>query len=65
MGLRVLRKPDLQAKTGLKMSTVDLMERDEKFPQRIKLGRGRAVGWIESEIDSWIAARAAERIRGA
>ena len=36
------------------------LERDEKFPRRIKLGSGR-VGWSFQEIQDWIAARKAER----
>ena len=33
-------------------------ERAGKFPKRVQLG-GNSVGWIESEIDAWVAARAA------
>lgn len=61
--MRILRKPDLADKVKLKPATIDLMEAADQFPKRIKLGHGRAVGWIESEIDDWIAARVAERDR--
>jgi prophage regulatory protein len=30
------------------------------LPRRVKLGE-RAAGWIESELDEWLAARAAAR----
>jgi prophage regulatory protein len=63
--MRVLRKQDLGDKLKIKPSTIDLMEAAGEFPRRIKLGRGRAVGWIEGEVDDWIAARAAARTSAA
>ena len=36
------------------------LERDGRFPRRVKLGECR-VGWLESEIDAWIESRIAER----
>ncbi len=41
-------------------STVWRWERDGLFPKRIKLGP-HAVGWLESEVDAWIAKRAGNR----
>ena len=36
---------------------------DPTFPKPFKLSdKGRAVGWIESEIDAWIEKRAAVRV---
>lgn len=63
--MRILRRQDVVEKVKIKPSTIDLMERDGQFPKRIGLGRGRAVGWLESEVEDWIAARIAERDRGA
>ena len=51
---RILRLPAVLARTGLGRSTVYLWMGRGEFPQRHKLGV-RAVGWLESEIDSWIA----------
>jgi prophage regulatory protein len=31
-----------------------------EFPRRVKLGPNR-VGWVESEIESWISSKIAER----
>ena len=31
-----------------------------EFPRRVKLGANR-VGWVESEIESWISSKIAER----
>jgi len=58
--MRILRRHETRAKTGLSDGTIDLREARGEFPRRVRLGE-RAVGWLESEIDEWIAARAAER----
>ena len=39
------------------------LEKMGAFPKRIRLG-GNRVAWLLSEIENWIAARAAERERG-
>jgi prophage regulatory protein len=66
MDMRILRLPDVQAKTGLSRSTIYRMEADGQCPKRIKLGEhAHASGWIESEWDSWIAERIAARERAA
>ena len=36
------------------------LEKAGKFPKRLKLG-ARRVGWLLSEIEGWIAVRAAQR----
>jgi prophage regulatory protein len=32
------------------------LEAEKRFPQRIKIGN-RAVGWLESEVQAWLASR--------
>jgi prophage regulatory protein len=32
------------------------MQAEKRFPQRIKLS-GRAVGWLEREVQEWLAQR--------
>ena len=62
--MRILRKPEVIAKVGYSGMHISRLEKAGKFPARIKLnpeGNGNAVGWLESEIDEWIAARVAER----
>jgi prophage regulatory protein len=60
MAERILRLPEVKARTGIGRSTIyDAMARGE-FPQPMKLGL-RAVGWAESEIDAWLEARKARR----
>jgi len=53
---RILRLADVKDRTGLSRSTIYLNIANGLFPSLISLGR-RCVGWLESEIDSWIAAR--------
>lgn len=61
MGVRrVLRRKAVEEKTGLKHSAIYQKIMERTFPAPVKLGP-HAVGWIESEIDEWIANRIAER----
>jgi prophage regulatory protein len=57
--VRILRGPALLEKTGLKKSHQQKLESAGQFPRRIKLGE-RASGWLESEVDAWIAERVAQ-----
>ena len=52
----ILRLPLVKARTGLARSTIYLRISEHTFPKPIALG-ARAVGWISSEIDSWVASR--------
>lgn len=55
---KILRLRPMLSRTGLSRSMAyDLMAK-ERFPKPISLG-ARAVGWLESEIDAWIAQRIA------
>lgn len=49
----ILRLPTVKARTGLSRSTIYLRISEDRFPKPVSLG-GRAVGWIESEIQDWI-----------
>lgn len=66
---RILRLKRLKEKTGISGSTIynKLNPRskyyDETFPKPIRLGLG-AVGWLEAEVDGWVASRANSRIAG-
>ena len=55
-GQTILRLPDVKKRTGLSKSTIYERVSDGRFPRPIALGE-RSVGWIESEIDAWIAKR--------
>ena len=56
---RFLRLPEVMARTGLSRSTIYVRLEQGLFPRPVSLG-GRAVGWIDSEIDEWMSNRVAE-----
>jgi len=52
----ILRRREVQARTGLSRASIYLAMKEGRFPRPIKLGL-RAVGWVESEIEEWLAIR--------
>ena len=50
----ILRLPAVKARTGLSRSTIYLRVAEGKFPRPISLG-ARAVGWLDAEIEAWLA----------
>jgi prophage regulatory protein len=60
----ILRLPVVRQRTGLSRSTIYLRASEGTFPHPIKLG-ARASGWIEAEVDAWVARRIAETRQGA
>ncbi|GHU31440.1 transcriptional regulator [Betaproteobacteria bacterium] len=57
---RILRRPDVEAKTGFKRAHIYNLMKEGRFPKALRLGI-RAVGWDSLEIDQWIAERLNER----
>lgn len=57
--MNILRLPAVEARTGYKRPSIYRLEKEGKFPRRVKLGLGQggAVGWVENDISSWIEAR--------
>lgn len=53
MKITCIRLPVVKARTGLSRSTIYLRISEGRFPRAISLG-GRAVGWIETEIQEWL-----------
>lgn len=49
----ILRLPAVKSRTGLSRSTIYLRVSQGTFPRPVSLG-GRAVGWLEEEIQSWL-----------
>lgn len=49
----ILRLPAVKSRTGLSRSTIYLRISEDRFPKPVSLG-GRAVGWIEAEINEWL-----------
>ena len=57
--LTILRRKQVEARTGLSRSTIYARLREGgDFPKPIQLG-AQSVGWLESEIDAWLRERIA------
>lgn len=56
----ILRRKQVEARTGLSRSTIYDLMRDGHFPKPVSLG-SQAVGWVESEVGAWVEARIAAR----
>jgi prophage regulatory protein len=52
----ILRLPAVKASVGLSRSTIYLRIAEGTFPKPVSLG-GRAVGWLQAEIDAWMKQR--------
>lgn len=60
--LRILRMKDLIERTKLSRATLYvLMASDPTFPKKVKLS-ARSIGFLESEVDIWIATRVLARV---
>ncbi len=53
--LRILRRGEVEDRTGLSRSSIYNRIRQGTFPPSVSLG-GKAVGWPEAAVDSWIRA---------
>lgn len=56
MAHTILRLPAVKASTGLSRSSIYLRVAEGTFPKPVGLG-GRAVGWLEAEIQDWLRQR--------
>ena len=54
--VRILRLPEVINRVGLKRAAIYLYVERGQFPKQISLS-ARAVGWVEHEVDAWVAAR--------
>ncbi len=62
--LVILRRKQVEARTGLSRSSIYAAIKAGTFPAPVSLGE-KSVGWLQHEIDGWISARvAASRERG-
>lgn len=55
-GAQILRLPQVCRMTGLGRSMIYQLEAERRFPCRVRIG-ARAVGWVESEVQGWLAGR--------
>ncbi len=59
---RVLRRPEVEDKSGLCERQLRTLESEGRFPKRFLISEnGRAVGWSENEVDAWLAERIERR----
>ena len=54
---RILRRPEVEMRTGLSRSAIYALMAKQQFPAAIPL-TAKAVGWLESSVETWIADRA-------
>ncbi|ENU38553.1 MULTISPECIES: helix-turn-helix transcriptional regulator [Acinetobacter] len=55
---RLIRRKEVQTKTGLCTSSIYALMKKGDFPQSLQISI-RRVAWIESEVDQWISDRIA------
>ena len=67
--LTILRRKQVEARTGLSRSTIYAKMRhnpkrpseyDPTFPTPVSLGGAHSVGWLEHEVEGWLAAQVAK-----
>ena len=54
--IQILRLPEVCKATGLGRSMVYQLEAAQGFPARVRISE-RAVGWVEEEVQGWLAER--------
>jgi prophage regulatory protein len=57
--LRMLRLAQVIERTGLKKTKIYELQSEGRFPMRVKI-TAHAVGWIEHEVQAWLAGRVAK-----
>lgn len=58
--IRLIRFREVLALTGLSRSSMYRFIEENDFPAQVQLG-GRAVAWVESEVQDWIRKRVLSR----
>lgn len=54
--VQILRLPQVCKAAGLGRSMIYQLESERRFPWRVRIG-ARAVGWVEAEVQIWLAGR--------
>lgn len=54
--IRMMRRREVESITGLGRSAIYEKMAEGTFPKNVPLGL-RAVGWVSSEVESWVADR--------
>lgn len=58
--IRIIRLPEVCRMTGLGRAMIYRLQSRKSFPQSVKI-TDYAVGWFDSEVQTWLAQRAARR----
>ncbi|EGQ8119407.1 AlpA family transcriptional regulator [Vibrio cholerae] len=58
--IRLIRFREVLTMTGLSRSSLYRFIEENQFPPQVQLG-GRAVAWVEGEVQEWIAQRITNR----
>lgn len=53
---RLLRRPEVEERTGLTRSTIYRWMKSGDFPQAVRLGP-KMIAWREADIDQWIESK--------
>lgn len=56
MAEHILRRPEVESRTGLSRSTIYAWVQAGEFPRPVALG-ARLVGWRETDVQGWLEAR--------
>lgn len=59
-GARITKSRPLCARLGISRSTLWREVHEDRFPKPIEISP-RSFGWIEAEVDAWLAARIQQR----
>jgi len=55
---RSLRLPEVHQLVPYSKMHIDRLEKEDRFPKRIHLGKGRVV-WLQSEVMAWLESKRA------
>lgn len=59
--IQAIRLNEVMRRTGLSRATIwRRISTGTGFPTPFKLGAGRAIAWLERDIDAWLEAQAAQ-----
>ncbi len=63
--IRILRIKQVLDRVGISRAQLYVLMGEDRFPKNFSLSGpgGRAVGWLESDIDNWVASRAEQQIK--
>ncbi|EPE3040412.1 AlpA family transcriptional regulator [Vibrio cholerae] len=59
--MRFLKLKEVMEKTALSRSAIYRKMNEGEFPESVNLGE-RAIAWVESEVDEWMAERLQTRV---